>query len=175
MSSPALTGLFLPGWGATAGLYAAGLPEGWEALELPSFRKGRGEFLVYRGWLEDELVRRGGAGALAGPSMGAVLALLAAIVRPELVERLVLVSPAGLPLTKTMRASTATFVRQVVDGRYPLGHLSRVVARVASAPVSALRLARAVHGLDVRPELDRFRADRGDCSVVGCATAPLNP
>jgi pimeloyl-ACP methyl ester carboxylesterase len=175
MSSPALTGLFLPGWGATAGLYAAGLPEGWEALELPSFRKGRGEFLVYRTWLKDELARRGAPVALAGHSMGGVLTLLAAIERPELVERLVLVSPAGLPLTKTMRASTATFVRQVVGGRYPLGHLSRVVARVASAPVSALRLARAVHGLDVRPELDRFRADRVDCSVVGCATDTMTP
>src|SRR5881397_2907009 len=173
MSSPALTGLFLPGWGATAGLYAAGLPAGWQALELPSFREGRGEFLLYRRWLEDELVRRGAPVALAGHSMGGVLALLAAIDRPELVERLVLVSPAGLPLTKTMRATTATFVRQVVSGRYPLGHLRRVVARAASAPGSALRLARTVHELDVRPELERF--EQLQCSVVGCTTDTLTP
>ena len=28
-----MTGLFVPGWGATAALYRPGLPEGWEALE----------------------------------------------------------------------------------------------------------------------------------------------
>jgi len=173
MSSPALTGLFLPGWGATAGLYAAGLPKGWQSLELPSFREGRGEFLVYRRWLEDELVRRGAPIALAGHSMGGVLALLAAIDRPKLVERLVLVSPAGLPLTKPMRESMATFVRQVVDGRYPLGHLRRVVARAALAPRTALRLARTVHELDVRPELERF--EQLHCSVVGCTTDTLTP
>jgi pimeloyl-ACP methyl ester carboxylesterase len=156
MSSPALNGLFLPGWGATAGLYAAGLPEGWEALELPSFRHTRGEFFVYHRWLADELGRRQAPVPLAGHSMGGVLALLAAIDRPELVQRLVLVSPAGLPLTKTMRASTATFVRQVLSGRYGPGHLGWMLGRVARAPVSALRLARAVHGLDVRPARERF-------------------
>jgi pimeloyl-ACP methyl ester carboxylesterase len=165
----------VPGWAATAVLYAPGLPEGWTALEPPSFRQSRGELFVYHAWLADELDRLGRPVALAGHSMGGVLTLLAAIERPELVERLVLVSPAGLPLTKTMRASTATFFRQVVGGRYPLGHLSLVVARVTSAPVSALRLARAVHGLDVRPELERFRADRVNCSVVGCPTDTMTP
>ena len=107
--------------------------------------------------------------------MGAVLALLAAIDRPELVERLVLVSPAGLPLTKTMRASTATFVRQVLRGRYRPGHLGWMVGRVARAPVSALRLARDVHGLDLRPELERFDVGRVPCTVVGCSTDTLTP
>jgi pimeloyl-ACP methyl ester carboxylesterase len=175
MSSPALNGLFLPGWGATAGLYTAGLPEGWAALELPSFRSTRGELFVYDRWLADELGRRRAPVRLAGHSMGAVLALLTAIDRPELVERLVLVSPAGLPLTKTMRASTATFVRQVLSGRYRLGHLGWMLGRVAGAPVSALRLARALHGLDVRPALERFDVDRVPCTVVGCTTDSLTP
>ena len=175
MSSAALNGLFLPGWGATADLYAAGLPEGWEALELPSFVHTRGEFFVYHRWLADELGRRRPPVRLAGHSMGAVLALLAAIDRPELVQRLVLVSPAGLPLTKTMRASTATFVRQVLSGRYRLGHLGWMLGRVARAPVSALRLARAVHGLDVRPARERFDVDRVPCTVVGCTTDTLTP
>jgi pimeloyl-ACP methyl ester carboxylesterase len=175
MSSAALTGLFLPGWGATAGLYAAGLPEGWEALELPSFRQTRGEFFVYHRWLDAELGRQATPVSLAGHSMGAVLALLAATDRPELVERLVLVSPAGLPLTKTMRASMATFVRQVLSGRYRFGHLSWMVGRVATAPVSAHRLARSVHGLDVRPALERFDVDRVPCTVVGCTTDTLTP
>jgi 2-hydroxymuconate-semialdehyde hydrolase len=175
MSSPALRGLFLPGWGATARLYVAGLPEGWAALELPSFRQSRGEFFVYHRWLEDELARHATPVALSGHSMGAALALLAAIEWPELVERLVLVSPAGLPLTKTMRASTATFVRQVAAGRYRPGHLTRLVGRAAFAPLSAHRLARAVHDLDMRPELGRFDPERVRCTVVGCSTDTLTP
>jgi pimeloyl-ACP methyl ester carboxylesterase len=168
----AVTGLFLPGWGATAVLYAAGLPEGWEALELPSFRKTRGEFLAYRSWLANQLVQRRTPVALAGHSMGGALALLAAVDQPELVEKLILVSPAGLPLTKSMRASMVTFAGQVASGRYPLGHLRRVVARAAAAPRSALKLARTTHRLDVRPELERFYGNP-ECTVVGCTTDTL--
>lgn len=170
-----VTDLFLPGWGATAGLYAAGLPDGWEALELPSFRKARGDFLTYRGWVASELLGRRTPVALAGHSMGGALALLAAIDHPELVEKLILVSPAGLPLTKSMKASVVTFARQVVKGRYPLGHLRRVVARAVAAPWSGFQLARTAHQLDVRPELERYDADRVACIVVACATDTLTP
>jgi pimeloyl-ACP methyl ester carboxylesterase len=166
--------VFLPGWGAIARLYTPGLPEGWVSLELPSFTQTRGELVVYHHWLLDELARRHRV-ALAGHSMGAVLALLGAIERPELVERLVLVSPAGLPLTKTMRASTATFFRQVLTGRYRLEHLAWMVGRVARAPVSALRLAHDIHGLDVRPVVERFDVRRVPCTVVGCTTDTLTP
>jgi pimeloyl-ACP methyl ester carboxylesterase len=169
----AVTGLFLPGWGATARLYAAGVPRGWEALELPSFREARGEFLAYRTWLALEIDRRRTPVALAGHSMGGALALLAALDRPGLVEKLILLSPAGLPLTKPIRASMVTFAGQVLTGRYPLGQLRRVTARVATAPLSALRLGRAVHALDLRPELEAFRANPVDCAVVGCTTDTL--
>jgi pimeloyl-ACP methyl ester carboxylesterase len=107
--------------------------------------------------------------------MGGALALLAALERPELVERLVLVSPAGLPLTKTMRASTATFVRQVAAGRYRPGHIGRMVGRAVASPLSARRLARAVHRLDLRPELGHFEVERIPCTVVGCSTDTLTP
>jgi pimeloyl-ACP methyl ester carboxylesterase len=107
--------------------------------------------------------------------MGGALALLAAVDQPALVERLILVSPAGLPLTKPMRASMVTFVRQVVRGRYPVGHLGRVVGRAVSAPVSALRLARTVHALDLTPELERFHDLGIPCAVVGCASDMLTP
>jgi pimeloyl-ACP methyl ester carboxylesterase len=170
-----VSGLFLPGWGATAGLYAAGLPDGWEALELPSFRRARGDFLTYRIWVASELLRRGAPIVLAGHSMGGALALLAAIDQPELVEKLILVSPAGMPLTKSMRAIMVTFARQVVSGRYPLGHLRRVVTRAAAAPWSGLKLARTAHQLDVRPELERYDANRVACTVVACATDTLTP
>jgi pimeloyl-ACP methyl ester carboxylesterase len=175
MSSHAVNGVFLPGWGATARLYTAGLPEGWEAPELPSFRQTRGEFFVYRRWLDDELARRATPVVLGGHSMGAVLALLAAIDRPELVERLVLVSPAGLPLTKTMRSSLVAFARQAAEGRYRLAHLALMLGHVAVAPLSALRLARAMHGLDLRAGLEGFDPARTPCTVVGCTTDTLTP
>ena len=118
-----MKGLFVPGWAATAGLYAAGLPEGWEVLGPPSFRTSRGELSAYRRWLGAEIARRRTPVALAGHSMGGALALLAAADQPDLVEKLILLSPAGLPLNKPLRASTATFVGQVARRRYPIGEL----------------------------------------------------
>ncbi|HVH51469.1 MAG TPA: hypothetical protein VM690_04940, partial [Gaiellaceae bacterium] len=86
--------LFVPGWGAPAALYEPGLPSGWSALEPPSFAAGRGSLAEYHRWLRIELDRRGRS-PLGGHSMGAALAILAAAESPELVERLVLVAPAG--------------------------------------------------------------------------------
>ena len=169
-----VTGLFIPGWGAPARLYVPGLPEEWQALELPSFRKTRGELPVYRAWLGEEVARRGTV-ALAGHSMGAAITLLAAIDRPDLVERLILLSPAGLPLTKPIPSSLMTWVRQVATGRFPLSQVGRSIVRVGFAPRSALRLGRVVHQLDLRPELERFRANPVPCSVVGCATDTMTP
>lgn len=169
-----VTGLFIPGWGAPARLYVPGLPEDWHALELPSFRKTRGELPAYRAWLGEEIAGRGPL-ALAGHSMGAAIALLAAIDRPELVERLTLLSPAGLPLTKPIPASLVTWVRQVATGRFPLSQVGRSVVRVGLAPRSALRLGRFVHQLDLRPELEIFRANPVPCTVVGCTTDTMTP
>ena len=168
-----MKGLFVPGWGATAGLYVAGLPEGWEALELPAFRTTHGELIAYRRWLGAEITRRRRPVALAGHSMGGALALLAAVDQPEMVEKLILVSPAGLPLNKPLRASTVTFIGQVARGCYPVGELCRAVARTATAPRAALRLARSVHDLNLTPELERIRPHRIPCTVVGCVSDQL--
>ena len=162
-------GLFVPGWGATAGLYRAGLPEGWVALELPSFRSTGGDFGAYRRWLADEIARRPTPIVVAGHSMGATLALLAAAERPDLVEHVVMLSPVGLPLAKPMRASVRTFARQVVRGCYPARELGRMVLAAVAAPRSALRLARTVHGLDLAPELERIRGSAVRCTIVACA------
>jgi pimeloyl-ACP methyl ester carboxylesterase len=169
-----VTGLFIPGWGAPARLYVPGLPEEWHALELPSFRKTRGDLPAYRAWLVEEIADRGPVG-LAGHSMGAAIALLAAIDSPGLVERLILLSPAGLPLTKPIPSSLVTWVRQVATGRFPLSQVGRSVVRVGLAPRSALRLGRFVHQLDLRPELERFRAYPVPCAVVGCTTDTMTP
>jgi pimeloyl-ACP methyl ester carboxylesterase len=151
-----------------------GLPKEWHALELPSFRKTRGELPVYRAWFAGEIADRGRV-ALAGHSMGAAIALLAAVDRPDLVERLILLSPAGLPLTKPIPSSLITWVRQVATGRFPLSQVGRSIMRVGLAPRSALRLGRFVHQLDLRPELEPFRADPVPCTVVGCTTDTMTP
>jgi pimeloyl-ACP methyl ester carboxylesterase len=163
-----MNGLFVPGWGATPGLYRAGLPEGWVALELPSFRSTGGDFGAYRGWLVNEIARRPTPVVLAGHSMGGTLALLAAAERPELVEQVIMLSPAGLPLAKPMQASVRTFARQVLRGCYPAVELRLMVTGAVAAPRSALRLARTVHGLDLGPELERIRASGVPCAIVAC-------
>jgi pimeloyl-ACP methyl ester carboxylesterase len=166
-------GLFVPGWGATPGLYRAGLPEGWVALALPSFRHTGGDFGAYRRWLVDEIARRPTPIVVAGHSMGGTLALLAAAEQPELVQQVIMLSPAGLPLTKPMRASVRTFARQVLRGCYPAGELGRMVTGAAASPRSALKLARTVHRLDLAPELERIRASGVRCTIVACARDEL--
>jgi pimeloyl-ACP methyl ester carboxylesterase len=162
-------GLFVPGLGAPVGLYRAGLPEGWVALELPSFRSTGGDFEAYGRWLVEEIARRPTPVVVAGHSMGATLALLAAADRPDLVERVIMLSPAGLPLTKPMRASARTFARQIVRGCYPARELGRMVVGAVTAPRAALKLARTVHGLDLAPELERIRASGVRCTIVASA------
>jgi len=105
--------------------------------------------------------------------MGAALALLAAAERPESVERLILISPAGLPLDKPIGASLATFVGQVARRSYPAAELRRMLASTASAPRAALRLARSVHDLDLTPELEQLRACGTPCTVIACVSDSL--
>ena len=152
-----MPGVLVPGWGAVPGLYAAGVPAGWEVLEPPRYGPTGGELSAYRGWLGAEIARRDRPVSLAGHSMGAALAILAAADRPEAVDRLILLSPAGLPLDKPLGASLITFLGQICRGRYPWRELVRSVSGVARAPRAALALARSVHELDLTPECERLR------------------
>jgi pimeloyl-ACP methyl ester carboxylesterase len=167
------TGIFIPGWGAPASLYRRGLPEGWQVLELPTFRRGRGDLDRYREVVRAAVAAAEGPVALAGHSMGGALALLVAVQEPLLVERLVLVSPAGLPLEKSLRASTLTFLGQARRGSYSVSTLRQMFLNTAAAPLRALALARAVHGLDLSPELDATRALGIHCTVVACRSDRL--
>jgi pimeloyl-ACP methyl ester carboxylesterase len=160
--------LFLPGWGAPAGLYRPGLPDGWAVVSPPGF-----ELRKHRLWLERELASRGDSVVLAGHSMGGALALLAAAARPDLVRRLILISPAGLPLRKPLRDSARDFVRQAAAGRYPRRELRAALRRVAGSPRAALRLAREVHDLDLSSEMRRVRSAGIPVTVVGCTTDTL--
>ena len=168
-----MTRLFVPGWSATAALYSPGLPEGWEALELPSYRSTGGELGAYRRWLGEEVARRPAPVTLAGHSLGGALAALVVADRPELVARLILLSPAGLPLSKPIRASFATFVRQVSRRVYPARELVRMVGSSLAAPRAAMRSGRAAHDLDLTAELAGIRASGVPCTVVACANDDL--
>ena len=107
-------------------------------LDLPAFRQGRGSFAARCRWIAAEIDRRPGPVTLAGHSMGAGLAIAGAAARPERIERLLLISPAGLPLAKRMSASLGEFAAQVAHGRYPW-----VPRRARPAPRSARRAAPA--------------------------------
>lgn len=164
--------LFVPGWGAPASLYAPLLPPGWTALDPPSFAASGGALDEYRAWLGGELSRRGRS-VVGGHSMGGALALLAAAADPRLVERLVLVSPAGLPLTKPIRASAADFARQIIRGVYPLHSALEGTTALARAPRAALRVAHELRTLDLRRECERIRAHGVPALVIGCTTDTL--
>ena len=163
----------LPGWGAPGSLYTPGLAPGWTVLEPPSFAATRGSLGSYRSWLLSELGRRTVPSCLAGHSMGGELAVLAAAAAPEMVSRLVLISPAGLPLRKPMTASLGRFASQAATGRYASTEMVAAVGRVARAPRAALRLARAVRSLDLEQEMRAVRASGVPVEVVGCATDTL--
>jgi pimeloyl-ACP methyl ester carboxylesterase len=165
--------LFLPGWGARTSLYRSGLGDGWTPLEPPPFRAGGGALAWRRGWIEAELDRRSGPVALAGHSLGAALAISAAASWPEKVASLVLIAPAGLPLTKPIRKSVAAFAGQVAGGRYPLAEAGRAVRDVLRSPRTALRLARSVQGADLTAEMQRVREASIPTTVVGCTTDTL--
>jgi pimeloyl-ACP methyl ester carboxylesterase len=164
--------LFLPGWGAPASLYEPGLPSSWQVLEPPTFAASRGSFGAYRQWAGLELSSRGRS-MLAGHSMGGALAILAAADAPELVERLVLIAPAGLPLEKPIRESLRDFFRQIVGGEYPRRAGAAALFALAQAPRAAYALAERVRALDLRPECARVRAAGIPVTVIGCVSDTL--
>lgn len=155
-------------------MYGAGLPDGWLALDPPSFRTSRGSLDRYRSWLLDEIGRRGSRVVLAGHSMGAALALLAAA-ETDRVAALLLIAPAGLPLTKPISRSATDFVGQLAAGRFPLRHVRAGARAALGSPRSALRVACAVRRLDLAPELEAIRRRRVPVTVVGCPTDTLVP
>jgi pimeloyl-ACP methyl ester carboxylesterase len=165
--------LFLPGFGASGRLYERGLAPGWRALEPPRFHATHGVFRAYEQWLEAELRSSGEPAWLAGHSMGGALALAAAVEQPAHVARLTLISPAGLPLDKPIRASLAQFVQQVVVGRYDLREVARDFHHAMRAPRATYRLAQAVRGLDLSGHMRRLRELGVAVEVVACSSDTL--
>ena len=167
--------LFIPGWGAHPSLYREALPSGWEVLAPPSFRASRGSFAAYPAWLRSELESRTGPFVLGGHSFGAALAVLAASGGEHPIDRLVLVDPAGLPLSKPNRACLADFASQLRSGLYPAVPAARSIGATLVAPRAALRLAGSVRSLDLSPELDELRRRGVPCTVVTADTDTLTP
>jgi len=165
--------LFLPGYGASARLYTRGLGPGWRALEPPSFRASGGVLSAYERWLERELCRSHEPAWVAGHSMGGALAVAVAAANPARVERLTLISPAGLPLRKPIYASLADFARQVACGRYDLREVAHDLRQGMRAPRAALRLARSVRSLDLSGEMRKLRRLGVAVEVVACASDTL--
>jgi pimeloyl-ACP methyl ester carboxylesterase len=165
--------LFLPGWGAPGALYAAGLPAGWRALEPPRLGRAEPTFEAYLAWLLAELDAQAQPVAVAGHSMGGALALAAAARAPDRVRRLVLVSPAGLPLLKPIGRSLADFALQLARRRYPARQAAPAIVAACRAPRAAWRLADSVRRLDLSAEMRRVRAAAIETTVVGCTTDTL--
>jgi pimeloyl-ACP methyl ester carboxylesterase len=170
--SAARTRVFLPGFGARARAYAAGLPSAWVALQPPPPR-GDDPLGAYVDWLEAELTCRTGPSLVAGHSMGAALAILVAARRPDVVAGLVLIGPAGLPLSKPIRASAVDFVRQVATGRHRADDAVASAFELTRRPRVALRLIRQLRALDLRSEMERVREAGLPVTVISCETDTL--
>src|SRR4051794_11011814 len=164
--------LFLPGFGARASAYAPGMPGHWTALQPPRFPSADG-LPVYLNWLGEELAARPGKVTLAGHSMGGALCTLAAGVWPECIRKIVLIGPAGLPLSKPMYRSAAYFVTQVATRRFSLSESVRSVLSVGAAPAGALRLAIVLRTLDLSTQMRELRAAGTSATVIGCTTDTL--
>ena len=160
--------LFLPGWGAPAALYEPGLPAaGRRSSRRASPPRAARSPRTAAGSATSCAIR--GRSPLGGHSMGAALAILAAAESPELVERLVLVAPAGLPLEKPISASLADFAPPGRARDYPRAAQLAALA-VARAPRARSRLrSRGCARARPAPRM-RTRARRtASPSVVGCS------
>jgi len=167
-----LAPVFVPGWASRPAMYGSAVPAGWTVLDLPSFRAGGGALDEYTDWLVGELSSRGPA-VVAGHSMGGALAVLVTAAEPSLVERLVLVSPAGFPLSKSTAACVRDLGGQILRGRFRIEDLAGSAARLAAAPRTASRLAHELRTLDLSAQMRAVRAAGVPATVIGCSSDTL--
>jgi pimeloyl-ACP methyl ester carboxylesterase len=170
---PQMQRLFVPGYGARAGVYRGAVPGSFDILEPPTFASTRGSIAAYRSWLAAECHSRRGPLLLAGHSFGAALAVLAALDRTLDVAGLVLVGPAGLPLSKPIPAMFWDFTRHAAAGWFPPGEARRSVRQFVSHPRFARRLGLDVRRLDLTAEFRQLRERQVPCVVVAASTDTL--
>jgi pimeloyl-ACP methyl ester carboxylesterase len=167
-----LSRVFVPGFGASASLYR--LPEEWTVHRPPAFRVA-GSVELRLDALQHHLDHYDGPITLGGHSMGGALAIAIAAAAPERIERLVLVAPAGLPLTKPFVSSLRDFSRQVAERFYPRGELFAGMRDALAAPRATYALARAVRALDLREQLEAVRRKGIPTDVIACIGDTLTP
>jgi pimeloyl-ACP methyl ester carboxylesterase len=167
------TRLFLPGFGARARSYDDGLPVGWESLQPPPPSVTGGSVAALANWVSSEIARRPGPAFLAGHSMGAALAILVAAQNPDAVSGLLLIAPAGLPLSKPIRTSAGDFTRQLVTGTHRVGDALSSAVELLASPAGSVRLIRALRRLDLRRQMAAVREAGMPVTVIGCATDTL--
>ena len=132
-------------------------------IDLPGFGGMRGAARYLRSrdaaaWLADWAAAAGLESAdFGGHSMGAMVALRLAARRPELVRRLALVAPAGMPSERSPLGYVLPVLRATLayspDFLLVLG---RDLLR--AGPLTLLDAARGVLAADVRADLERLRA-----------------
>ncbi len=166
--------VFVPGFGALPSFYRDALAPDWTVHEPPSFR-GAWSLEARLDALRATLACADGPVTLAGHSMGAALAVTVALEQPDRIERLLLVAPAGLPLTKPVAASIRDFLCQAVARTYPTRDLARTLRDALFAPRATMRLARAVRALDLREQLQLVRRRGIPVDVVACVGDTLTP
>ncbi len=166
--------LFVPGFGALPSFYRPALSSDWTVHAPPTFRDGS-SLEARIAALRLTLDACASPVTLAGHSMGAALAVAAAVEQPERVERLILIAPAGLPLTKPIVSSLGAFCGQVAARVYAWDELARAFRAALESPRATLRLARVVRALDLSKQLRELRRRGVRCDVVACATDTLTP
>jgi pimeloyl-ACP methyl ester carboxylesterase len=170
-----VSGLFVPGWGAHAGIYRGAVPAGWEILDPPTFAASGATVAAYRWWIIERCRSLREPFTLAGHSFGAALAVHAALADGVQVERLVLVSPSALPLEKPVPLMLWDFSRRVAAGWLSPREAAQAARQVVFHPLLARRLGMEVRALDLSDELKRLRDHRLPCTVIAASTDTLTP
>jgi pimeloyl-ACP methyl ester carboxylesterase len=129
-------------------------------VDLPGFGsvRSRGFRLAEAdAWLADRVAAHAPA-HVVGHSMGGLVAARVAARRPELVDRLVLVAPAGVPVGRSI-VGHARPLLAALRAVPPRQRLLLAADAARAGPLTLLRAGLDVAADDVRTELERLRAD----------------
>src|SRR5262249_40665516 len=151
------------------------LPSGWIASQPPPPSVSHGSLATLRDWAVREVLRSPPGVLIAGHSMGAALAILAALTVPERVQGLLLVAPAGLPIRKPVYRSIGALGLQLLTRTHAMPDIVTGGRELLSAPRGATRLARSLRRLDLTSQMERIRTARIPTTVVACTTDTLVP
>jgi pimeloyl-ACP methyl ester carboxylesterase len=126
------------------------------AVDLPRPTRGQPPAQV-SAWLARWITAAGLERAdVVGHSLGGIAAVEVALTRPELVRRLVLVAPAGIPCGRTLAQRVLPLLGELADLR---GRLRLVVGdALRLGPVAAARAIAFVSSCDLRGQLAEVRA-----------------